>query len=121
MSPCCRWCGIGLKIITKGTWIIEQYDPLVDCILQDILDQGDVLDETVEQVMNDEDVFELKIYRVLAVYHPGGYHAEGYRRFLVSDDGVEVERALAHNLRVVRQLRQSLQGNLRSSPDPVLS
>lgn len=108
MSPCCKWCGIGLNIRTKVTWIIEQYDPLVHCILQDILHQGNVLDETVEQVMHNKYILELKIHRVLPVDHPCGNHAEGYRRFLVGDDCVKVEGALAHDLRVVSQLGQSL-------------
>lgn len=58
--------------------------------------------------MHNKYILELKIHRVLAVDHPGGDHTEGYRRFLVGDDCVEVERALAHDLRVVSQLWQSL-------------
>ena len=107
-------------ISAKSTWKVEENDPLVDCILQDILDKGNILDKAVEYIVDNKYVLKRHVKRIIAVDHFAGDDTKGDGGFFVSNNSIKMECAFGNYFWVVGEFGQPFERDLRSFSDSVL-
>lgn len=90
------------------SWVIKEDESGVLHLLEYLFGHGDMLNEWVEYIVDQDDVLIRFAVDIIVVDHFAAYYAEWYCCFLVTNNSVKYEGTPRDNLRVTSQLRQSL-------------